>query len=148
MSESKTSVKRLAAKERAIKALELRKEGKGFQEIAHILGYSSVSGAYDAVMGALHDTLQEPADAVRAMELERIDAMLEAQWPAARGGHLRAQEMVLRLMERRAKYLGLDAPQQFEDVTKKVQTEAGRIAAELGLPVEQVLRESGVQAAN
>jgi hypothetical protein len=42
--------------------------------------------------------------------------MLNAIWTAATNGDLQAQAGVLRLEERRAKLLGLDAPKQIEDV--------------------------------
>ena len=89
MSESKTSERRLIAHDREIRALELRRQAKSYPEIARELGYRSVSGAYDAVMGALHHALVEPAEQVRALELERIDDMLAAIRPRALKGDLK-----------------------------------------------------------
>ena len=51
--ESKTSQNRLAAAEKHRQALELRRGGATFAEIAAMLGYEGPSGAYRAVMGAL-----------------------------------------------------------------------------------------------
>jgi len=65
-------------------------------------------------MSALRETLREPAEQVRALELERLDLMLVAVWPSALGGDIAAQQQVLRLMDRRARYLGLDAPQRID----------------------------------
>lgn len=137
MSESKTSERRLAARDRQIRALRLRQEGKSFPEIARELGYRSVAGAYDAVMGALHETLREPAEQVRSLELERLDQMLDAVWPTALTGDIPAQQQVLRLMERRAKYLGLDAPARI-DIEQRIRF----AAAELGLDPDEAIAEA------
>jgi len=44
------------------------------------------------------------------MELLRLDAMFMAVWPAALKGDIAAQDMALKHMGRRAKFLGLDEP--------------------------------------
>lgn len=108
--ESSTSERRLAAIDKQRLALELRKAGVPFTKIAQQLDYEGPSGAYGAVKSALKRTLQEPAAEVRALELDRLDHMLMAHWPAVIKGHIRATELALKIMERRAAYLGLDAP--------------------------------------
>jgi hypothetical protein len=137
VSESKTSARCLEAHERQLKALKLRGQGRGYQQIADELGYRSVSGAYDAVMRALRETLREPAEQVRTLELGRLDAMLEAIWPAAEEGKIPAQLQVLRLMERRAKYLGLDAPARV-DIEHRVRV----LAEQLGLDPDAAVAEA------
>jgi hypothetical protein len=114
LSESKTSVRRIEAVERHREALELRALGKTLEQIADKLGYASASGASKAIDSALQRTLQEPADTVRSLELRRLDIMLEATMPAAMRGIPQAVDRVLKIMERRAKLLGLDAPQKQE----------------------------------
>jgi hypothetical protein len=61
---------------------------------------------------------QETADEIRALELARLDAILAPQMRAAMAGDARAAEVVLRIMDRRARYLGLDQakPGGFEQV--------------------------------
>jgi hypothetical protein len=110
MPESKTSIRRLQAVERAKQALDLRKGGASFPEIARALGYAGPAGAYQAVMSALRKTLKEPAEEVRTLELARLDAMLLALWPQVRQGNQGAVEKALKVAERRAKLLGLDMP--------------------------------------
>lgn len=112
--ESKTSQNRLAAAEKHRQALELRRGGATFAEIAAMLGYEGPSGAYRAVMGALRRTLQEPADELRSLELSRLDALLMAVWPQATRGNLGAIDRALRIGERRAALAGLDGPQRVE----------------------------------
>ncbi|MQY04129.1 hypothetical protein [Actinomadura macrotermitis] len=63
--------------ERDAKALALRVQARSYTEIAAELGYADRSGAHKAVSRALQETLEEPAAAVRTLELERLDATLE-----------------------------------------------------------------------
>lgn len=108
--ESKTSPRRLSAVERQADALELRKAGVTLAAIAERLGYRGPSSADSAIRAALKKTLQPPADEVRELEIERLDALLLALWPQARQGNQGAIDRVIKIMERRARLLGLDAP--------------------------------------
>lgn len=45
-----------------------------------------------------------------AREVERLDALLSVAWEQAKKGDVKALEFVLKVSERRAKLLGLDAP--------------------------------------
>lgn len=102
--------------DKKLEALELRKAGNSYAEIANALGYKTSSGAYRAVMTALKKTLQDPSEEVRQLEIERLDAMLMAMWEK-RDKPMYA-DRILRIMERRAKLLGLDAPTK-TDLTSK-----------------------------
>jgi hypothetical protein len=90
------------------RALELRKAGASFQQIADQLGYAGPSGAYQAVMSALDATLREPGESVRTLELERLDRMTLGLWQGAIAGEYQAVDRVLKIMDRRARLLGLD----------------------------------------
>lgn len=140
MSESKTSVRRLQAIERARQALELRKAGISYPQIAKELGYKSPSGAFDAIEGAIKRTLAEPAAAVLALELRRLDDMIFAVWPAVKRGDDKAILAALRVMHRRAQYLGLDAPTKIE-ITEYVREKA-RSAGLSDEDVEAAVREA------
>jgi len=149
-----TSPKALNAAEKQAQALELRKAGMTFQDIADKLGYADHKGAHKAVMTALRKTIQEPADELRKLELERLDVMLKSLWPFVLKGSPRHVEQALKVMDRRASYLGLDAPKQVEDhrtVTLHVMAE--RLADDLGMTPGEVLAEAeailaGVQEAS
>jgi len=52
----------------------------------------------------------ESAALVKRLELERLDELFRAWWPAAIAGKSRAAAIILRIMERRARLEGLDAP--------------------------------------
>lgn len=94
--------------EKKRRALELRKAGCGYDEIAAALGYANAGGAYKIVQQALKDTYREPAEEIRTLELERVDRLLRAVWPRALKGDVEAVDRVLKIMTRRARLLGLD----------------------------------------
>ncbi|MCC6446809.1 MAG: hypothetical protein IT210_25580 [Armatimonadetes bacterium] len=110
MSLPKTHPRRIAEAGKEAQALNLRKQGHTFEQIAEQVGYADRSGAHKAVMRALQRLTNEPAAEARALELLRLDALLLALWPQAEKGDLKAIQSVLNLMARRARYLGLDAP--------------------------------------
>ncbi|MGH3381352.1 MAG: helix-turn-helix domain-containing protein [Actinoallomurus sp.] len=120
---------------RDAEAARLRGRGWTFQRIADELGVSKQT-AYDAVQRALADTLTEPAAEARTLELERLDSMHAAVLAVLEAKHftvsqgkvvrlddepleddapvLQAVDRLLRIAERRAKLLGLDAPAKAE----------------------------------
>jgi len=128
--ESKTSPRRLQAAKKQVKALELRVEGRSFRQIALELKYRGPSGAHKAVDAALERTIREPADEVRQLELERLDRLQIMPWKQATViGDPKAIASVIKIMERRAKLLGLDAPITYslEDIQEIAHTVYGVI---------------------
>jgi len=61
-------------------------------------------------MAQLETAAIETAEEIRRLELERLDAMLFAIGPEVRKGSYGAIDRALKIMERRARLLGLDAP--------------------------------------
>lgn len=104
----KTKPAQIEAEERQAAAVNLRKCGVTFEEIARQVGYASASGAYEAVKSAMAKTLREPADDLRQLELARLDTMLEAISENILAGDLDAIATALRISERRSRLLGLD----------------------------------------
>lgn len=93
-------------------ALELRRAGHGYQSIADHLG-CSLAAAHGYVKDAMAEAkAQIDADAteLKSEELSRLDGMLIGLWDAAKMGDYAAIDRVLKIMERRSKLLGLDAP--------------------------------------
>jgi transcriptional regulator len=97
------------------KVLDLKRQGLSVRAIADQLGMtkSTVQNRLDA---AIAEIVHPAAEAVRTVELERLDA-----WHVKLEGQLDAGEdptkvvpVLLRCQERRAKYLGLDAPERAE----------------------------------
>jgi len=116
VSKCKTAPDRIRAAEREKQATAMRLAGATYRQIGERLGISE-AGAWQAVRRALERTRKTTADEaehLRAIECERIDAMLLAVWPQASKGHLGAVATVVKLMARRAMLLGLDAPQRQE----------------------------------
>lgn len=107
----------LAQLKRENRALELRHQhGMTFAAIAQELGYATTAGAHQAYRRALKRVeIAEPEEYLKA-DLERLDEMTQVYWQSALQGNLRSADMVLRIMQKRADFLGLDAP-------KKVQAE-------------------------
>lgn len=141
-SSPKKTAKALTVAERQRAALELRTAGKNFDAIAAELGYSSRSAAHKAVVSALRDVIAEPAEDVRQLELARLDGLYEraltiaddravieigsvnADRPAVLAlatdarARVAALQAAVKVMERRAKLLGLDAATKVEAKVK------------------------------
>lgn len=104
--------------DREIEAINLRRRGLTYSEIAQQVGYSDHVGAMRAVKRGMQKALQEPADELREIEASRLDLAQAKVWPKVEQGDMKAIATLLRIMERRAKLLGLDAPTVIQqDVT-------------------------------
>jgi hypothetical protein len=113
--ESATSPRRIkAVEEKQLAALEYRKMGYTYAQIAESLGYATAQGAYCAIQSALTRIIREPAEEVLKIELERLDAMFVKPYQAATNGDLMAIGTCLNIMARKAKFLGIDAPARSE----------------------------------
>jgi hypothetical protein len=102
----------LEAKE--AKVLELRRAGFTFQRIAEEVGYATPSGAQRALERIMTRNLPQAPEEFRWQELDRLDRMQVALWPRAMKGDDRAIGTIIRLMERRARLVGIDAPQRIQ----------------------------------
>ena len=98
--------------------LTLRRKGISLRDIASTLeeefqikcSYQTVKTDLDAVLAELIETEISEAKALRAMELARLDGLLEALAPAVDAGDIGAINSALRVAESRRKLLGVDAP--------------------------------------
>lgn len=139
-----TTPHKLTRAERRARAVELRKTGKTFEQIGAELGVTK-QAAHGLVKAELADLMAkrtEGAEEIIALEIQRLDAMLEAIWPRIMGEALLAKirddnaelgEKIaaleeklpdigvrqdgailnaLRIMARRSALLGLDAPKK------------------------------------
>lgn len=89
-------------------------EGMKFDDIANELGYNSKQAAFDAVSRELKAITREPAEEVLRLDLERLDRMWGIHYLNAQAGDAQALASCMRIMERRARLLGLDAPAKNE----------------------------------
>jgi hypothetical protein len=139
--------------ERDAEAARLRGRGWSYRRIATELGYASHSSARDAVMRCINTIREEPAEDVRQLELERLDAMWEAATRVLETEHvtvsqgkvvmlddqpvkddapvLRAIETMLKIQQRRAGLLGLDAKTQHDMGIAEQQVAIARDQGEL-----------------
>jgi len=99
-------------------ALELRQAGLTYRELATALtnrGYPcKFTTAYKDVMRCLDEIAEkthEEADHLRTLELTRLDTMLKGIWNRVIKGDTPSIDRALKISERRARLLGIDAPQ-------------------------------------
>ena len=89
--------------------IELRQEGYVWREIA-VMVDMSIAGVAKAYKRALTRHPHATIDEHRELELNRLDTLQRTFWKSAVAGNQRAAEFVLRIIEKRAKLLGLEAP--------------------------------------
>ncbi len=141
------------------KAIDMRMAGASYQQIADELGYTTRGAACQDVTRALETAVVEQArsvEAYREEELQRLDVLLAEAWAVLKRQHvtvshgkliyddrtgepliddgptLSAIDRILKIQERRAKFLGLDAPTKVEAITVDSLDHAiAQLAAEL-----------------
>jgi len=110
----------LARKQLAAQVIQLRLSGHSYDEIAQYLGLSK-RRVQRIIERELSRSFREPTELLLQMELDRLDALQRAYWDAAIAGDGEAADRVLRIMDRRARYLGLDRQDTVqEDLGKAV----------------------------
>lgn len=103
--------------EKERKVLEYRRGGLTFDLIAERLGYASASGAHKAYLSACNRIVYEDVVQVRKSEMDRLDIAQAAIWGdltdtvnVDAGTRARLVLALIKIMERRARLLGLDMP--------------------------------------
>src|SRR5262245_41842357 len=101
---------------RARRALELRLEGNSYAAIADKLrvGRTTAHRLVRAELESITAECTERATELRAIEVERLDMYPAALAPKIAKGDPKAVECALRVAARRARLLGLDAPERVE----------------------------------
>jgi hypothetical protein len=168
-----TKAQSVAIAQRRADAVAMRMTGASFQAIADKLGYSSRGAACQDITRALEAAVAEQARTVevyREEELQRLDLLLAEAWAVLKRQHvtvshgriirdeetdqpliddgptLAAIDRVLKIQERRAKFLGLDAPTKVEAITiDALDAEIAKLAAEL--EADQASEAAGAAAA-
>src|SRR6202022_3617223 len=105
----KSSSKAVACAERHREWIDLKRQGHTECEIARRSGVSQ-QAVSKAVLKYVRNLPALAADDLRRLEAERLDALSAALAPAIAKGDPRSIEAAVRISERRAKLLGLDAP--------------------------------------
>lgn len=113
----KTNAARTDARARAAQAVHLRAEGLTYREIADRVGYSTENAANKAVLSLLSRTEFEAAETLRGLESMRLNGLwrktilgIERSEASPQGLSAALVSAAVRISERRARLLGLDAP--------------------------------------
>jgi hypothetical protein len=139
---------------------DLRAKGWTYRQLGARYGISA-QAAHLAVQRVLADTIREPAANLRTVELEKLDHeeriahdVLSARHPVLYQGEdtgyeddgpkLSAIDRLLKIAERRARLLGLDAPQQVEssvttispDLAALIERARGQVDGQAGTATE------------
>ena len=104
----------LDRRKRDSKVYELRIQGFTFDQIAMEVGFNGPSGAWQAYERIKNEMIFESVDEARKLELMRLDELQFSLWDRAITGDLPSANCVLKIMDRRAKLLGLDKPDKVE----------------------------------
>jgi hypothetical protein len=110
LKQQKAGPSRIRDKAKVQQALDLRTANCSYEQIGKSMGLSKAR-AYQLVMAGMEDldaSVKEAAEHLRALEVRRCDALAMKLWPQS--GNPRVTDSILRIMERRARLLGLDAP--------------------------------------
>lgn len=128
-SRSKTGAAVLTEAQRVAMAVDLRKQRLPYRVIAERCGYAEESGARKAVeraLTALREATAESAEELRQLDLATLDELERMGLEQATKAHgasdgealAAATLSVIRVQQRRAKLMGLDAAEAFS-VTQK-----------------------------
>ncbi len=107
-----TSPAKIAAASRRRDAVELRMMGRTYGEIGAALGVSRPHAfrLVSAEIGRMAAEAQEATNALRALELDRLDAAQVAIWDRVTNVDFDAIDRLLKISARRCALLGLDRP--------------------------------------
>lgn len=134
---------------RRIAAFQIRLKGGSLEDIVATGLYGKVSDAKKALNALMSRDSRETNEAFREMELMRLDELMAAYWPfAVLGTAIKAGEMILKIMDRRARLLGLDAPQKVDisGMIRDAATAAGVDPLALQAEVSRITQQIEAQA--
>lgn len=94
---------------RAITALDLAIAGHDYEHIAAAAGYGSRGAAYKAIQRELQRRIDPRVDTLRSLHLARLARLRTVYYPKAMGGDGWSMDRVLKIDEREALLMGLDA---------------------------------------
>jgi hypothetical protein len=127
----KTRPLNILHRDKQAQCLDLRRQGLLLREIAERLDIPSCSTVSKLITSALKEIVREPAEHVLALELDRLDAVFYPAFARASDKSVKfdsdAVATCLRIMERRAKLLGLDRPTLIANTDPSGTREASRV---------------------
>lgn len=105
---------RILVQQKRRQALEYRKAGMTYAQIAEQIGYSNASAARKAVIAAFGEVVQEPVADLKNLQVERLNHMLLTLWGKVSAGDEAAINTSLRIMDKMDALMGTDAARQVE----------------------------------
>jgi hypothetical protein len=136
--------KRIHEQARRLEALQLRKSGKTYKQIGDSLGIDRGNAwkLVDFELKKLRTEVRETAKDVLDIEVSRLEEIIEACWEKMKGGSVPHAQTILRVMERKAKMMGLDAPLKVEGkMSFRTDAELLADAERLGVPITPELKK-------
>lgn len=111
-----SSKKKLATAQRYHTIMKMRLEGHSQYSIAQALGITqaAVSRAIAVACVKANEVQADRVEHYRRLQSERLDMVLTKLWPRIEQGDVNAAATLVKIEERRAKLLGLDAPQRIQ----------------------------------
>lgn len=129
---------------RRAQAIELRRSGADVESIARKLRYNSIAACEQDINRAYSQVMRTSIEESRALDLLRIDRMIQSVWPDARDGMVTAIDRVIKLIDMRAKLIGTYAPVQVEQVTMDaIEQEIKRLESEVGTAARKAIKKAG-----
>lgn len=124
-----TYEKRKEAQEKRAQALQLKLAGATNEQIVEAGIYANRGTVSREIKKALADITHDAAADVLKLELSRLDTALMGIWGAVRSGDVFAIDRMLKIMDRRARYLGLDQPVESDNVSEVREAMVGFLAS-------------------
>lgn len=116
--QSSTAVDQCKGAINRVDALKLRSQGLTFKEIGNKLGVSEERARQiiKDELGKLHDEAAELRYSLRSKRLRQLGGLLDGYLVLAMAGDRKSLESVLKIMDREAKFLGMDEPTKTQAV--------------------------------
>jgi hypothetical protein len=130
--------KELSVLEREHNVVQLRIQGKTFEQIAAQLGYADHSGARDAWLRATERAPMESVNEYRQIHITRLEALVAILWPKVEAGDLQAFPHLMSALKEEATLLGLYAPKESK---VEVTTYDGDLLRERARQIIEIVRE-------
>ena len=139
------SARDIAQAEKRRDALEFRRQGYTYKQIAEEMGIHT-STAFGYVADSIRAITEEEAHGIRKLELDRLDYLQQALFTSFTAAPEKETiDGILRIMDRRARYLGL---YKTEDDTAMAIQQMGVSLAAMVAADKPILRPDGPIPAN
>lgn len=108
-----TRKRNVRAVDRRARAMDMRRDGASLRAIATALGMSCAA-VHETIQVGLRETIEPVSDELREMELQRLDVLWRKLQKGVNAGEADAIRAAVRVIDTRAKLLGMNAPDRHE----------------------------------